>query len=77
MAKLWQKNYSLDLLMQHFTVRNDYILDQELLISDVVASIAHATMLNKINILSNSELEELKQGLNEIIENTKAILTIL
>ena len=66
MAKLWQKNYSLDLLMQHFTVRNDYILDQELLISDVVASIAHATMLNKINILSNSELEELKQGLNEI-----------
>ena len=68
MAKLWQKNYSLDLLMQHFTVRNDYILDQELLISDVVASIAHATMLNKINILSNSELEELKQGLNEIIE---------
>ena len=68
MAKLWQKNYSLDLLMQHFTVRNDYILDQELLISDVVASNAHAMMLNKIGILTAKELEELREGLKEIIE---------
>ena len=68
MAKLWQKNYSLDLLMQHFTVRNDYLLDQELLISDVVASNAHAMMLNKIGILTDKELEELRLGLKEIID---------
>lgn len=68
MAKLWQKNYSLDLLMQHFTVRNDYILDQELLISDVVASIAHLMMLNKIGILTDKEADDLKVGLKEILE---------
>ena len=25
MARLWQKNYDLDSLMQQFTVRNDYM----------------------------------------------------
>ncbi|MDD7008977.1 MAG: argininosuccinate lyase [Spirochaetales bacterium] len=68
MAKLWQKNYSIDLLMQHFTVRNDYILDQELLLSDCTASIAHARMLESIGVLTSDELQKLTEGLRKIIE---------
>lgn len=67
MAKLWQKDYSLDSLMEEFTVSNDYILDQELVISDCLASIAHARGLADIGILSEEELGSLEQGLGEII----------
>lgn len=68
MKKLWQKEYSLDSLMEDFTVSNDYILDQDLVISDALASIAHARGLNKIDILSDNELKSLEKGLREIIE---------
>ena len=68
MAKLWQKNYSIDLLMQQFTVRNDYILDQELLLSDCTASIAHARMLESIGVLTSDELAKLTEGLRKITE---------
>ncbi len=68
MGKLWQKEYSLDSLMEDFTVSNDYILDQDLVISDALASIAHARGLNQINILSDEELKTLEKGLKEIIE---------
>ncbi|WP_320127858.1 argininosuccinate lyase [uncultured Sphaerochaeta sp.] len=67
MAKLWQKDYSLDSLMEEFTVSNDYILDQELVISDCLASIAHARGLMDIGILDEDELASLEQGLSEII----------
>ncbi|MCR5731979.1 MAG: argininosuccinate lyase [Sphaerochaetaceae bacterium] len=67
MAKLWQKNYTLDDLMQHFTVRTDYILDQELVISDALASCAHARGLERIGILKKEELEKLEAGLKEIV----------
>ena len=67
MAKLWQKNYTLDSLMQHFTVRNDYILDENLVISDCLASIAHARGLERIGILKKDELLKLEEGLRKII----------
>ncbi len=66
MAKLWQKNYSLDALMQSFTVRNDYILDRELVLSDLLASSAHARGLAKIGILTEGELSDLEKGLASI-----------
>jgi argininosuccinate lyase len=72
MAKLWQKNYSIDSLMESFTVRNDYILDQELVISDCLGSIAHAKGLEKIGILSAEECENLLSGLKEIVALRKA-----
>jgi len=67
MSKLWQKDYSLDSLMEEFTVGNDYILDQELVIADCLASIAHARGLHEIGILDDEELAVLTQGLAEII----------
>ncbi len=68
MAKLWQKDYTLDSLIESFTVGNDYTLDKELVTADCFASAAHATMLESIGILKDSELKELLSGLNEIIE---------
>lgn len=53
--------------MEEFTVGNDYILDQELVIADCLASIAHARGLHEIGILDDEELATLTQGLAEII----------
>lgn len=65
--KLWQKNYQVDSMLESFTVRNDYILDQNLVLSDVCASLAHAKGLKKIGILTSEELSSLEEGLKEII----------
>ncbi|MGH0052449.1 MAG: argininosuccinate lyase, partial [Sphaerochaetaceae bacterium] len=67
MSKLWQKDYSLDSLMEEFTVSNDYILDQQLVIADCLGSIAHARGLHRIGILDEQELASLEEGLQRII----------
>jgi len=66
--KLWQKNYNLNKEIEKFTVGNDHLIDLKLVEYDCIASIAHAKMLKKIGILSNSELSKLEKGLNEIIK---------
>ncbi len=66
MAKLWQKNYTLDSMMEHFTVRRDYINDEELVLSDLIGSAAQAKGLKKIGILTQKEAEDLLSGLEEI-----------
>ena len=71
MAKLWQKNYTLDGMMEHFTVRNDYIYDEELVFSDLVGSAAQAKGLAKIGILTAEEAASLLRGLKEISELRK------
>ncbi len=68
MSKLWQKNYTLDELIEEFTVGEDWKLDRELVISDSLASIAHAKGLEKIGFLSRQEREALETALREIME---------
>ena len=68
MSKLWQKDYSLDSLMEEFTVGNDYIIDQELVIADALASIAHARGLHQIGILDETELQSLESALSQVIK---------
>ena len=65
-TKLWQKNYTLDLLMERFTVRNDYILDMDLVLSDIIGSAAHMRGLGKIGILASDEVAVLDEGLRRI-----------
>lgn len=72
MAKLWQKDYSLNKLVESFTVGEDYLLDRRLINSDCVASIAHAAMLNSIGILKNEEFHGLRRELRRIIELNKS-----
>lgn len=68
MGKLWQKGYTLDALMEDFTVGNDYVLDRNLVAADCLASIAHARTLHKANILSDDELSSLEVALAEVLD---------
>lgn len=63
MGKLWQKDYSLDSLVEEFTVGRDYQLDHRLTAADIAASAAHAVMLESVGLLTPEELESLRGGL--------------
>ncbi|MDD3822765.1 MAG: argininosuccinate lyase [Sphaerochaetaceae bacterium] len=67
MGKLWQKDYSLDGLMEEFTVGNDYLLDRNLVTADCLASIAHARTLHRASLLTTEELESLEQSFSDIL----------
>lgn len=71
MTKLWQKGYKLDHLTERFMTGADPIIDRSLIKYDCIGSIAHASMLHKIGILNDSELADLKKGLNRIISLAK------
>jgi argininosuccinate lyase len=66
--KIWDKGINLKKEIEKFTVGNDYLLDKKMVNFDCLASIAHAKMLENINLISNKELQELINGLKEIIE---------
>ncbi len=69
MAKIWHSaSTKLHPLVEKYTVGNDYILDMKLLPFDIEASIAHATALLKIKILTKSEFDKLVKGLKEILK---------
>lgn len=68
MAKLWQKNYELNTLIESFTVGRDYLLDQALVPADCTASLAHGKMLASIGILSAEDLKAIAAGLDTILE---------
>lgn len=69
MKKLWQKgNKKIDPLFEAFATKEDLVLDQKLIPYDIEGSIAHAKMLKKVGILTESELNTLKKGVNEILK---------
>jgi len=71
--KLWENNnhHNSDNEIERFTAGEDVSLDQLLVKYDVIGSIAHAAMLEKIGILTQPELMDLKKTLLEIIELNK------
>ncbi|WP_400070709.1 argininosuccinate lyase [Zobellia russellii] len=66
--KLWDKGFSTDKKIDHFTVGNDRELDLHLAKYDVIASQAHAKMLGKIGLLTNEETTDLVKELDAIAE---------
>lgn len=64
--KLWDKGFSTDKKIDHFTVGNDRELDLLLAKYDVIASKAHAKMLGKIGLLTTDETDALVNELNNI-----------
>jgi len=73
MKKLWMKNETkLNSIIETFETKDDLFLDQKLIKYDVLGSIAHARMLNRIGILTSEVLLKLEQGLNEILKLDKA-----
>ena len=67
MAKLWAKGYRLNELIEQFTVGDDYLLDQDLVRFDALASIAHVKMLERIRLLTKSESRRLRRVLRGVI----------
>tara|TARA_R110002049_G_scaffold26248_2_gene91570 strand:+ start:7382 stop:8656 length:1275 start_codon:yes stop_codon:yes gene_type:complete len=61
--KLWDKGISIDKKIEQFTVGNDREIDIHIVKYDVIASKAHAKMLQKIGIISVEELVDLLSGL--------------
>jgi argininosuccinate lyase len=77
MAKLWEKTYTLDSLMEAFTVADDPVMDARLVNADCVASMAHAAMLSSIGILSKADSDALRRELGGILDlNARGTFTI-
>ncbi len=57
--KLWDKGKKTDMNVFDFTIGKDPELDMELAISDVISSIAHVIMLEKVNLLTGDERNKL------------------
>jgi len=70
--KLWDKGYTTENLIEEFTVGNDRELDMHLAKYDIIASKAHATMLESIGILDKTELEDLLSELNKMLADIEA-----
>ncbi|WP_442266178.1 argininosuccinate lyase [Tenacibaculum sp. ZS6-P6] len=75
--KLWKKEFSLDKVIEDFTVGNDREIDLHIAKYDVIASKAHAKMLASVKIISEKEANLLIQALNSLlkeIENESFII---
>ena len=64
--KLWDKGISIDKKIEQFTVGNDREIDIHIAKYDVIASKAHAKMLQKIGIITVEELVDLLRGLKTL-----------
>ena len=64
--KLWDKGFSTDKKIDHFTVGSDRELDLVLAKYDVIASTAHAKMLGKVGLITEEEAKDLVKALGEI-----------
>ena len=60
--KLWDKGISVNSLIEEFTVGKDREMDLYLAKFDVLGSIAHAKMLQSINLLHRMSLSYFKQN---------------
>ena len=63
MKKLWEKNYTLDKAVEKYCSGNNVVLDNELARYDVLGTLAHAKMLQKIGILTKEEFYKTKSVL--------------
>ncbi|MFO8013724.1 MAG: argininosuccinate lyase [Phycisphaerae bacterium] len=72
MAKLWDKGYSVDAEVEGFTVGEDARLDRALVRADVLGSMAHATMLAAVGILTDGERDRLLGGLRAVLADFEA-----
>ncbi len=72
MAKqLWNKGFEPDKGIEEFTVGRDRELDLRLARYDILGSMAHITMLEKIGLLTKEELDLLLPALEEILDSVE------
>ncbi len=70
--KLWQKNITVDKDIERYTIGKDAEMDMYLAPFDVIGSMAHATMLETIGLLTTAERDELLAGLRKIYGQIEA-----
>lgn len=70
--KLWQKNIGSLKEVETFTVGQDRELDLFLAPYDVLGSLAHIKMLNRVGLLPDDDLVELQKALKEIYKEIAA-----
>ena len=72
MAKIWDKGFDNDALIDRFTVGKDRELDLLLAPYDILGTIAHTTMLEKVGLLGSGDfkalLPELKSLYRDAVE---------
>ncbi len=68
--KIWDKGFSVDKIIEDFTVGKDRELDVLLAPFDVLGSMAHSTMLSSIGLLPNNELKPLMAELRTLYNET-------
>ena len=65
--KIWQKTASTHAEVDRFTVGRDRECDTQMAAFDVLGSIAHATMLGEVGLLSAEESAQLCTGLRTLL----------
>lgn len=72
MKKIWEKTeIKQQAIVDEYCFKENVKLDNNLVVHDVIGSIAHAQMLSKIGIITGKEYFTLKKALIEIIELKK------
>ena len=69
--KLWDKGFSIDERIDRFTVGKDRELDLSLAPHDIVGTIAHITMLEKVGLLAADELQPLLKELRDLYRKAR------
>jgi len=64
--KIWDKGVPVDRLIEGFTIGKDPEMDRFLAPWDVMGSMAHTIMLNKIGLIGDDELQPLLRELKLI-----------
>lgn len=70
--KIWQKNISVNELVENFTVGRDRKFDLQLAAFDVLGSLAHTQMLKSIGLMSAEDLALVQQELKSIYQEIEA-----
>ncbi len=70
MGKIWEKESSkINKIIEDFTIGNDPLFDLDLAPYDVLGSLAHTSMLEKIGLLEPAELKAIQAELGHIYSN--------
>ena len=69
MSRLWDKGLPLDERVLRYTAGEDHLLDARLVAYDVRGSIAHAEMLAKTGLISDTDCADICKGLTSLLKS--------
>ena len=71
-TKLWSKNIDSDKRVETFTVGRDREMDIYLAEADILGSLAHTRMLEKVGLMTKEDLELVQKELKQLIKEVRA-----